>query len=196
MNSPFTSLLGPTERLTMPEPTRWTGPFRMWGTVRPEDDDRHLTCDDRLPDPDQILIRSIEVDAPVDVAWRWLCQLREAPYSWDLIDNLGRRSPRTLTTGADELEVGQSINTIFRIVSFVDGESITIRFASRWFGEVVCTYAVVPDGPDTSRYLVRFLVRYARTWPAAAMSWLLPGGDLVMMAKQLRTLAELAATDG
>lgn len=179
----------------VPQPTRWTGPFRTWGDVRTQDTERWLPCDDHLDDPDQVLIRAVIVDAPADVAWRWLCQLREAPYSYDWIDNLGRRSPQMLTPGADDLEIGQRINTIFRIVAFTPGESMTMRFASRWFGEVVCTYAVVPDGPDRSRYLVRFPVRYARTWPAWAMSWILPAGDLVMMRNQLLTLAALAGAE-
>ena len=121
--------------------------------------------------------------------FRWVGQLRVAPYSYDWIDNLGRKSPRELDD-LPPVAVGERINTIFRVVDVGD-RSITMRFAAAWFGEVVCTYLVEP-WEGGSRVLVRFPIRYADGPPAAAMSWVLPSGDLVMMRRQLLNLARLA----
>ncbi|MCK7580455.1 MAG: hypothetical protein MZV65_35625 [Chromatiales bacterium] len=61
------------------------------------------------------------------IVFRWLCQLRVAPYSYDWIDNLGRTSPGVLLPGLDALEAGQRFMTIFRLVAFAPGESITLE---------------------------------------------------------------------
>jgi hypothetical protein len=70
--------------------------------------------------------RAISVDAPVSVVYRWLCQLRAAPYSYDLLDNRGRSSPRVLTPGLEQLAPGQRVMTIFRLTSFTRDEHLTI----------------------------------------------------------------------
>src|SRR5205085_298872 len=83
-----------------------------WGTTAAERA-RSFPCDPWLPGADDALFRAVDVDAPAAVAFRWVCQLRVAPYSYDWIDNFGRGSPRAVTRGLDAPAVGR------RAMSFV-----------------------------------------------------------------------------
>jgi hypothetical protein len=157
-----------------------------WGTTATERATA-LACDALLPQASVRLHRAISIDAPPEIVFRWLCQLKHAPYSYDLLDNFGRRSPRRLTPGAECLAVGQRFMTIFALVSFVPGEQITLRSH-----RTVVTYAVVPAGRST-RVLARVLFeapggRLGRELIGRALAL----GDLLMMRKQLLTLKALA----
>jgi hypothetical protein len=157
-----------------------------WGSTAAERA-QALPCDRYLPDAGTVVHRAIDIAAPPDTVFRWLCQLRAAPYSYDLIDNFGRRSPQRLTPGLDELAVGQRFMTIFDLVEFEPGRHITlvVRERARWaFGTVGVTYLVTPRGDRG----VRLLVRVA----SARRSRLLPWLDLPMMRRQLLNLKELA----
>ncbi|HEX8067098.1 MAG TPA: hypothetical protein VF520_11275 [Thermoleophilaceae bacterium] len=148
---------------------------RGWGTT-PDERAAPLPCDAVLPGAPAV-DRAVDVDAPPAATFRWLCQLRAAPYSYDWIDNRGRRSPRELTPGLEHLEVGQRFMTIFRLVSFEPDEQITLR--SR---HVAVTYRVAPGR-------LHMRIR-SRVWlPLLALP------DLVMARRQLLTLAELAERD-
>ncbi len=149
-------------------------------------------CDALLPGADAALFRAVDVDAQPAVTFRWLCQLRAAPYSYDCIDNWGRTSPRTLTPGLEALAVGQAVMTIFDLAAFETDRHLTLvlRRGRALFGDVVCTYLVVPRAPGCSRIVVKMLVRYAGFRRVAGR--LFPLGDLVMMRKQLLTLKRLA----
>src|SRR3954449_12137208 len=95
-----------------------------WGAT---DDDvrRPLPGDELFPDADVVVHRAVDVAAPPDLVFRWLCQLRTAPYSYDLVDNLGRRSPQRLTPGLDRLVVGQPAMRVFHLASFARPEQLT-----------------------------------------------------------------------
>jgi hypothetical protein len=166
---------------------------RDWGSSA---DERTLglPCDAYLPAADAVLHRALDVLAQSGLVYRWLYQLRAAPYSYDLIDNRGRRSPRTLTPGLDSLAAGQRIAGVLRVLQFTPGESITM--GARWRSlAFVATYAVRSLGPARSRLLVRVRLAYPRTQLGRLLARVLPAGDLVMMRKQLCTLAALAERD-
>ena len=110
-----------------------------------------------------------------------------APYSYDLLDNLGRRSPRELTPGAEELEVGQRIMTIFYLASFERDRHLTIvcdGIGHKLLGDFSSTYTVTPAG-DGSRLVLKLVCispggRLLRGPDRLVMPWL----DLFMMRKQ------------
>lgn len=134
--------------------------------------------------------RAVTVDAPAPVVFRWLCQLKLAPYSYDLVDNLGRRSPRELVPGVERLAVGQRFMVIFSLASFAYDEHITLRS-----NHVAVTYAVLP-GKSSTRLVARVIFDPPGTRLGKALiGHTLALGDLVMMRKQLLTLKALAERD-
>jgi hypothetical protein len=143
-----------------------------------------------------LLTRAIGVTAPPELTWRWLCQIAVAPYSYDWIDNRGRRSPDTLTASADHLRVGQTMAVVFRLTSFEDGHqwtAVTSPRGRRLFGEVAMTYAAEP-ATGGSRIVCRLAVA-ARGPVGRARAHALAWGDLVMMRRQLLNLKALAERD-
>ncbi len=101
----------------------------VWGAT-PDEAARPYPADDLVP-AGLRLTRAIGVRAPAATTWRWLCQIAVAPYSYDLVDNLGRRSPQQLTPGADRLELGQTMAVVFRLTSYDDGHSWTALASPR-----------------------------------------------------------------
>ena len=150
-------------------------------------------CDRHIAPPYREMMRAIDVQAPVEVVYRWICQLKLAPYSYDWIDNFGRRSPRQLTPGAEHLEVGESLG-IGPIVEFEQNHHLTAvadeRFA-KIFGALSVTYLAKPTGAASSRLVIKLDMGCRGWWEqvrVSALAW----GDLIMTRKQLLTLKALA----
>jgi hypothetical protein len=165
-----------------------------WGTTDAERS-RHTPADAVVPVPRARWTRAVPSSASPEALWRWVCQLTVAPYSYDLIDNAGRASPRSLTPGADDLRVGQRLLVLFVIDGFVPGEQLTLRRRRRGTGpvaEFAITYAVAP-APAGSRLVAMVTVDGTRR--GGLLRHLLAWGDLIMMRRQLRTLATLAAQE-
>lgn len=169
-----------------------------WG-VTAEEQRREYPCDALMPALAGRLLRGVDVLAPPDVVYRWLCQFRVAPYSYDWIDNGGRRSPRTPLPWCWELEVGQTFSRIFTLDSFVTDEHLTVRMTpgagTRLFGDVALTYALSATAPARTRLVAVLRVEQPPTRLGALRAALLAWGDLVMMRKQLRTFASLAEAE-
>jgi hypothetical protein len=147
---------------------------------------------------DVALYRAITIAAPPALVFRWLAQLRVAPYSYDLIDNFGRRSPPLLTPGLDALAVGQRIMTIFRVAGFERGRSLTITLNSgayeALFGALAGSLRVDPQG-DGSRLIAKVLLRYPKGAYGRVLATVLPTLDFIMFRKQLLTLKTYAERD-
>ncbi|QXV59153.1 hypothetical protein [Amycolatopsis sp. TNS106] len=166
-----------------------------WGAT-PEERRRAQPADTLLDGPVAHFDRAITVHAPAALAYRWLCQISVAPYSYDLLDNWGRRSPSTLTPGAGELAPGDKL-IVFELTEVEPGYQLTGRtFAEseKVFGQVAATYSVEPIDERSCRMLCRIIVT-SKGFRGRLKEFLLGWGDLVMMRKQLLTLKRYAERD-
>ena len=148
---------------------------------------RRYPCDDDVQAPTLQAWRGVTVRAPADRVWPWVAQIRLAPYSYDWIDNLGRRSPRELRS-LPEPRAGEPFTAAFggrpagRILSVEPG----VQFTGLILGAAM-SYVLVPDGGLTTRLLLKVAVR-----GRPALMPLVCVGDLVMTRRQLLNLARLA----
>ena len=169
---------------------------RTWGSTAQE---RALefACDRFVGEPFDALYRAVTVGAPPALLFRWLCQLRVAPYSYDWLDNFGLRSPRRLTPELDRLQVGQRVMSVFKLAAFEHDRHITavLDRLGGLVGDLAVTYLIVPQTEARCRLVVKLAVAFPRTPIGVTMRALLPPGDLVMMRKQLLTLKKLAERD-
>jgi hypothetical protein len=156
-----------------------------WG-VTDEEISRSYPCDDLVVAPTLRAWRGVSVQAPAAAVWPWVAQVRLAPYSYDWIDNRGRRSPRELA-GLPEPKAGERFTTaagrqLGRIVSVDPGEQLTATIMG-----ACMSYVLVPSGQDGTRLLLKVVGRPARL---TAMG--LSVGDLIMARRQLLNLKRLA----
>ena len=158
-----------------------------WG-VTDEEVQRGYGCDAFVPDPTLEAWRGVTVQAGPEAVWARLRQVRLAPYSYDLVDNLGRRSPRELREVPEPVP-GDPFTRAFgldqgRVLAVDPGRELTARIMGAHM-----SYVVVPqDG--TTRLLLKISARTSRL-----VAPVLSVGDLVMARKQLLTLKELAEAD-
>jgi hypothetical protein len=164
-----------------------------WGTTA-EERALPFPCDRHLERGDAAYYRGVTIEATPSIVFLWLCQMRVAPYSYDWIDNFGRKSPQTLTPGLDELVIGQRA-MIAPLVEFERDRHLTVLMRSRLWGQMAVTYMIVAQSLDRCRVLVKLLVKY----PLGLIGWIerlvLPWGDLIMMRRQLLNFKALAERD-
>ena len=164
---------------------------RNWGATEAECAAAY-PCDGLGMRPDDVFFRAVEIAAPAPLVFRWLCQLRVAPYSYDWLDNFGRRSPTHLTPGLERLVVGQSMMHIFRLHGFVPGESMTVALKGavpKWImGDFAGSYRIFPSAGAGVRLVAKVLVAYPRGLYGTLLRRRMPAVDLFMFRKQLETL--------
>jgi len=158
-----------------------------WG-VTPAETELRYPCDDLVRDPILQAWRGVTARARPEHVWPWVAQIRLAPYSYDWIDNLGRKSPQNLR-GLPEPVIGESFTAALggrrfgRIVAVTSGKHLTGTIMG-----AVMSYMLVPvnDGLQT-RLLLKVVTPGGRV-----IAPLLSLGDLIMARRQLLNLAALA----
>ena len=143
---------------------------------------RRLPCDDLATG--RAVWRGVTVRATPQQVWPWLCQVQLAPYSYDWVDNLGRRSPQQLLDHPDP-RPGEHFSTsggrfrLGQVLAVEHGVHLTARIMG-----AVMSYVLVPEGGGT-RLLLKIVVP-GRWAPLLAL------GDWPMARRQLLNLRDLA----
>ncbi|HEY9846667.1 MAG TPA: hypothetical protein V6D03_10770, partial [Candidatus Caenarcaniphilales bacterium] len=108
---------------------RLRGIVYTWGST-PEERLMGFPCDRYINASDEAYFRAITVEAPAQILFRWLCQLKAGSYSYDWIDHLERLcfkvqeavcdhpSPKQLLPGMENLAPGQRVMGLFNLVEF------------------------------------------------------------------------------
>jgi hypothetical protein len=156
-----------------------------WGVTEAETT-RPYPCDDFVAAPTLRAWRGVSVAAPAAAVWPWVTQMRAAPYAYDWIDNLGRRSPRR-PLNLPEPRVGEPFTAVAgrrqgRIVAVDPGHQLTGTIMGAFM-----SYVLVPMGAEATRLLLKVVMRAPR-----GLATGLSVGDLVMARRQLLNFKELA----
>lgn len=163
----------------------------MWGTT---DEEIRATypCDARLASTTKPMFRAITVNADQKVLFRWLCQLKVSSYAFAFL--FGMPTPKELTPGTDELEVGQRFMDLFDLVDYEVNDHLTLKIAGGGrtiYGDLVVSYVARDIGGGRSRLIVK-TVQEPATGPQRFIRPFLAWGDLFMMRRQLHNLKKLA----
>ena len=159
-----------------------------WGVTDAETELRY-PCDEIVPTPGLEAWRGVTVQAPPAAVWPWVAQIRLAPYSYDWLDNLGRRSPRRLRDLPEPVPGEHFTRSGGRPL----GRLLTVEPGRQLTGTIlgaVMSYVLVPNGHGTRLLLKIVVARRSRLMPLLSM------GDLVMARRQLINLKRLAETGG
>lgn len=166
-----------------------------WGSTEKERADSY-PCDSVTKSYDDVYFRAVSIFATKEIIFRWLCQLKVAPYTYDWIDNGGKKSPVELTPGAEFLTIGEPVMRIFDLIDFERSRSLTIKIktdssAEKVFGEFTVTYQI-NESSENCRLVVKVIAKYPSGFYGRILKHFLPFGDMIMMRKQLLTLKQLS----
>ena len=145
-------------------------------------------------DPRDSMLRGISVKATPQTVYKWLNQLQYGPYSYDWLDNPGRKSPQYLIEDNPSLKPGKPALGMFNIVSCEPDAHFTSVMKPNFFPglkECAVTYIIVQHR-DHCRLLVKINVIYKKSVVGYIMRALLSLGDAIMMGKQLKNMKRLA----
>ena len=175
----------------------WYGVVRLterWGAL-PNELDAPMPGDELIVNPALHATRAIQLDASPGRVFPWLVQMgpgRAGWYSYDWIDNGGQPSAAMIKEEWQGARAGDSLGSMagieFLVAERRDPHVFVIRLPETSPIAFTVAYSLRPWAGRT-----RLVVRVRASGPVLAapfLRFLLGPGDLVMLRRQLRGLAE------
>ena len=159
-----------------------------WGATQ-EEIERALPGDDMAPDPSFNATRGVTIHACAENIYPWILQMgmnRAGWYSYDVLDNLGRKSAETILPEYQSHQIGDLIPMS------PDGKyGIWVKNFQKnqwmlWWdkkGDTTWVWVIVPEGPNCCRLLTRVRMKYRWLSFTAPLNLLIEFCDLPMMRK-------------
>ncbi len=168
-----------------------------WGSTD-EEVSRSLPGDDVVIDPTFDATRAVTVNATPDAIWPWIVQMgygRAGWYTYDLLDNFGRRSADAIVPSLQGVAVGDVVpmgpgGAGLRVKDFVPCEWLL------WWdgaGRSTWLWSLTETAPGQTRLVTRIRTRYRWTHPSILFALLLmEPWDFPMMRKCLLGIKQRA----
>ena len=168
-----------------------------WGSTD-EEVRKGLPGDDVVLDPTFNATRAVTVNASPEAIWPWIAQMgygRAGWYSYDLLDNLGRRSATEIIPSLQNVEVGNVVpmgpgGGGLQVKDFVRGDWLL------WWDEAgrsTWLWSLTEIAPGQTRLVTRIRTRYRWAHPSILFALLLmEPWDFPMMRKCLLGIKQRA----
>jgi hypothetical protein len=160
----------------------------QWGATN--DEMKHaMPGDDIVSKPSFNATRAITINATAERIYPWIVQMgihRAGWYSYDLLDNLGRRSAESILPEYQNIQVGDLIPLSpdgkqgMQVKDFINDEWMV------WWdkiGDTSWVWEIYPEGEACSRLITRVRVKYRLLSTAMFFNLLIEFFDIWMMRK-------------
>ena len=191
--------------ILIPVYMRFVRPWQLrWG-ARPEEIEASLPGDDIVARPSFDATRGVTIRASPVQIWPWIVQIgvnRAGWYSYDLLDNLGRKSAEKILPEFQSPRVGDLIPMS------PDGKQgfwVKAFERDRWMlwwdrnGDVSWAWVLLPIDGASTRLITRVRMSYRWSSLAAIFNLIVEFFDIVMMRKcmlEIKERAEKTAAQG
>ena len=174
--------------------------LEQWGATRDEIASA-VIGDDLCPNARIVATRCITIAAPPEAVFPWLRQMgfgRAGWYSYDWIDNLGRKSATTIEPELQTLTSGGVLPggpADFEAVIVDPPRALVMRLAQKGRATKNTTFVLayeLRDCPEGTRLVTRMRARINAPGGPIIEKFLLAPGDGIMLRRQLLNVARRA----
>jgi hypothetical protein len=159
-----------------------------WG-ANDEEIQRAMPGDEIVEQPTFNATRAVRIHAPAEKIYPWIVQMvvgRAGWYSYDVLDNLARKSAETILPEYQNPQVGE---VVAMSPDGKQGMRVKDFQPDQWMlwwdptGDSSWAWQIYPDGATASRLVTRVRVKYRWLSPTILFSLLIEFADIVMMRK-------------